>query len=142
MCQALLCRSTHSHRHFKSVCGCASLRTNSCVPTPSPPFLLCQQEHPCGLTGVRFWLEANPSCTSHTQGGEGRIEVVFTSPCICSSLSGLLGEAVQNYLRIVKMLFEFVFHTATASLPGKAMIWFSLTILSLSSECYFMSSVL
>lgn len=37
---ALLCQSSHSHRHFKSVCGAASLRANSCVPSPS----LCQQE--------------------------------------------------------------------------------------------------
>lgn len=131
---ALLCQSSHLHRHFKSVCGAASLRANSCV--PSPPLWPYRGQDPDSGWNLTHLVAAT------LRGGEGRIEVICLSPCICSSHSKLLVEAVQNYLTIVKLLNEFVFHTATASLPGKAVMWFSVTILCLSNECYFISSVL
>lgn len=63
---ALLCQSSHLHRHFKSVCGAASLRANTCVPSPS----CASRSTPVALqgSGPWFWLEPNPPCSSHTQG--------------------------------------------------------------------------
>lgn len=123
---------SHLHRHFQSVWWCFPQNQQ-----------LCPNPIPVALQGSGDWfkLEPRPAHTSHTLGvGKGELR---------SSSSVLASAALQAAGRCSAKLFNhhedtfwiFIPHSHR-SLPGKAMIWSSLTVLSLSNKCYFISSVL